>query len=78
MSENKSGTPQSGVRASGIVRSVTVSGLLLAVGLGLPFLTGPLKNIRSVVFPIPIPVPLFGLIFRCGDGGAVRFHPAAV
>ena len=48
MSENKSASRQSGVRASGIVSSVTVSGLLLAVGLVLPVLTGQLKNIGTM------------------------------
>lgn len=73
MSENKSASRQSGVRASGIVRSVTVSGLLLAVGLVLPFLTGQLKNIGSMLLPMHIPVLLCGLICGWRYGAAAGF-----
>lgn len=73
MSENKSASRQSGVRASGIVRSVTVSGLLLAVGLVLPFLTGQLKSIGSMLLPMHIPVLLCGLICGWRYGAAAGF-----
>ena len=73
MSENKSASRQSGVRASGIVRSVTVSGLLLAAGHVLPLLTGQLKNIVSMLLPMHTPVLLCGLICGWRYGAAVGF-----
>ena len=46
------------------VKLLTLSGLFLALGLLLPFLTGQIPNIGKMMLPMHIPVLLAG--FVCG------------
>lgn len=53
------------------VRKLTLSALFLALGLVLPFLTGQIKEIGSMLLPMHIPVLLCGLICGWPWGAAV-------
>ena len=46
------------------IRKTTVSAMLLAMGVALPFLTGQIKEIGDTLLPMHIPVMLCGLV--CG------------
>ena len=56
---------------------LTISGLCIALGLVLPFLTGQIPQIGSMLLPMHIPVFLCGLICGWQYGLAVGFHRAA-
>ncbi|MCR4936032.1 MAG: ECF transporter S component [Oscillospiraceae bacterium] len=53
------------------VRKLTLSALFLALGLVLPFLTGQIREIGSMLLPMHIPVLLCGLICGWPWGAAV-------
>ena len=53
------------------VRKLTLSAMFLALGLVLPFLTGQIKEIGSMLLPMHIPVLLCGLICGWPWGAAV-------
>lgn len=55
------------------IRNLTVSAMLLAVGLLLPFLTGQIPQIGSMLLPMHIPVLLCGLICGWQYGATVGF-----
>lgn len=59
--DNNAKTP---VKKSNPALNLTISAMLLAAGLLLPFLTGQLKTIGNMLLPMHIPVILCGLI--CG------------
>ncbi len=50
------------------VRKIVVSGLLLAMGIVLPFVTGQIPQIGSMLLPMHIPVLLCGYVcgWKCG------------
>lgn len=53
------------------VRKLTLSAMFLALGLVLPFLTGQIREIGSMLLPMHIPVLLCGLICGWPWGAAV-------
>ncbi len=53
------------------IRKLTLSGMFLAIGLALPFLTGQIPQIGSMLLPMHIPVLLCGLICGWQYGGVV-------
>jgi len=55
------------------MKKLSVSAMLFAVGLVLPFLTGQIKEIGNLLLPMHIPVLLCGLICGWKYGGAVGF-----
>ncbi len=55
------------------IRSLTLSAMFLALGLVLPFLTGQIPQIGSMLLPMHIPVLLCGLICGWHYGLAVGF-----
>ena len=55
------------------IKKMTLSAMLLAVGLVLPFLTGQIQQIGNMLLPMHIPVFLCGLICGWKYGGAVGF-----
>lgn len=55
------------------MKKLSVSAMLFAVGLILPFLTGQIKEIGNLLLPMHIPVLLCGLICGWKYGGAVGF-----
>lgn len=55
------------------LKSLTLAAMFLAAGLVLPFLTGQIQAIGSMLCPMHIPVLLCGLICGRRYGGAVGF-----
>lgn len=55
------------------IKKMTLSAMLLAVGLVLPFFTGQIQQIGNMLLPMHIPVFLCGLICGWKYGGAVGF-----
>lgn len=55
------------------VKNLTLSAMFLAMGLVLPFLTGQIPEIGSLLLPMHIPVFLCGLICGWQYGAAVGF-----
>lgn len=55
------------------VKNLTLSAMFLAVGLVLPFVTGQIQVIGSMLLPMHIPVLLCGLICGWQYGAAVGF-----
>lgn len=55
------------------MKKLSISAMLFAVGLVLPFLTGQIKTIGNMLLPMHIPVLLCGLICGWKYGGAVGF-----
>lgn len=53
------------------IRDLTLSAMFLAIGLVLPFLTGQIPQIGSMLLPMHIPVILCGLICGWQYGGLV-------
>lgn len=53
------------------IKNLTLSGMFLAIGLVLPFLTGQIQYIGNMLLPMHIPVLLCGLICGWKYGGAV-------
>ncbi len=53
------------------IKNLTLSGMFLAIGLVLPFLTGQIQQIGNMLLPMHIPVLLCGLICGWQYGGAV-------
>ena len=53
------------------IKKITLSAMFLAIGLVLPFLTGQIPEIGSMLLPMHIPVLLCGLICGWQYGGAV-------
>ncbi len=53
------------------ILNLTLSALLLAIGLVLPFLTGQIQQIGSMLLPMHLPVLLCGLLCGWQFGGAV-------
>jgi thiamine transporter ThiT len=56
-----------------LIRNLTLSAMFLAIGLVLPFLTGQIPQIGSMLSPLHIPVFLCGLICGWKYGLAVGF-----
>ena len=55
------------------VQNLTLAAMFLALGLVLPFLTGQIPEIGSMLLPMHIPVLLCGLICGWRHGLAVGF-----
>ena len=55
------------------VKNLTLSAMFLAIGLVLPFLTGQIPEIGSLLLPMHIPVFLCGLICGWQYGAVVGF-----
>ncbi len=55
------------------IKNITLSAMFLAIGLVLPFLTGQIPEIGSMLLPMHIPVLLCGLICGWQYGGVVGF-----
>lgn len=55
------------------IKKITLSGMFLAVGLVLPFLTGQIQIIGNMLLPMHLPVILCGLICGWQYGGIVGF-----
>lgn len=55
------------------VRKVTFSAMFLAIGLVLPFFSGQIPQIGSMLLPMHLPVFLCGMICGGGWGGIVGF-----
>lgn len=55
------------------IKKLTLSAMFLAIGLVLPFLTGQIQGIGSMLLPMHIPVLLCGLICGWQFGGIVGF-----
>ena len=55
------------------VKNLVLAAMLLAIGLVLPFLTGQIPQIGSMMLPMHLPVLLCGLICGWQYGGAVGF-----
>lgn len=55
------------------IRKLTISAMLLALGLVLPFLTGQIPRIGNMLLPMHIPVFLCGLICSWQYGAIVGF-----
>ncbi len=55
------------------IKNLTLSGMFLAIGLALPFLTGQIPQIGNMLLPMHIPVLLCGLICGWQYGGAIGF-----
>ncbi len=53
------------------IKNLTLSGMFLAIGLVLPFLTGQIPQIGNMLLPMHIPVLLCGLICGWQYGGAI-------
>lgn len=53
------------------IKNLTLSGMFLAIGLVLPFLTGQIQNIGNMLLPMHIPVLLCGLICGWQYGGTI-------
>lgn len=53
------------------IQNLTLSGMFLAIGLVLPFLTGQIPQFGNMLLPMHIPVLLCGLICGWQYGGAV-------
>lgn len=53
------------------IKNLTLSGMFLAIGLVLPFLTGQIQQIGNMLLPMHIPVLLCGLICGWKYGGAI-------
>ncbi|HBH95432.1 MAG TPA: ECF transporter S component [Ruminococcaceae bacterium] len=53
------------------IKNLILSGMLLAIGIVLPFLTGQIQQIGNMLLPMHIPVLLCGLICGWRYGGAV-------
>lgn len=53
------------------IKKLTLSAMFLAIGLVLPFLTGQIQVIGSMLLPMHIPVLLCGLICGWAYGGAI-------
>lgn len=53
------------------IKNLVLAAMFLAIGLLLPFLTGQLKNLGSMLLPMHIPVMLCGLICGWQYGAAV-------
>lgn len=53
------------------IRNLTLSGMFLAIGLVLPFLTGQIQHIGNMLLPMHIPVLLCGLICGWQYGGTI-------
>lgn len=53
------------------IKNLTLSGMFLAVGLVLPFLTGQIQQFGNMLLPMHIPVLLCGLICGWQYGGIV-------
>ena len=71
---NKTANPQNDRRALSIrVRKMTYAALFLAVALVLPFLTGQIPEIGSMLCPMHFPVLLCGFVCGWGWGLAVGF-----
>ncbi|MCC8043198.1 MAG: ECF transporter S component [Oscillospiraceae bacterium] len=60
-------------QAKGHTRKLTLSAMFLALGIVLPFLTGQIPQIGSMLLPMHIPVMLCGLICGWQYGLAVGF-----
>lgn len=54
-------------------KKLTTSAMMMALGLVLPFLTGQIPQIGSMLLPLHLPVLLCGLICGWGYGAAVGF-----
>ena len=55
------------------VKKMTISGILMALGLVLPFLTGQIQSIARWISPMHIPVLICGLTCGCWWGCGVGF-----
>lgn len=55
------------------VKNLTLAAMFLALGMVLPFLTGQIPQIGSMLLPMHIPVFLCGLICGWQYGGAIGF-----
>ena len=55
------------------IRRLVLSAMFLAIGLVLPFVTGQIPQVGSMLLPMHIPVLLCGLICGWGCGGLVGF-----
>ncbi|MET0017057.1 ECF transporter S component [Oscillibacter sp.] len=55
------------------IKNLTLAALLLALGIVLPFLTGQLPQVGSMLLPMHLPVLLCGLICGWQYGAAVGF-----
>ncbi len=55
------------------IRNLAVSAMLMAAGIVLPFLTGQIPQVGSMLLPMHIPALLCGLICGWQYGGAVGF-----
>ena len=64
-------------RSSVQIRKLTYSALYLAIALVLPFLTGQIPEIGSMLCPMHIPA-LLCLRLAVGTGGGICFPAAAV
>ncbi len=53
------------------IKNLTLSGMFLAIGLVLPFLTGQIQQIGNMLLPMHIPVLLCGLICGWQYGGTI-------
>lgn len=53
------------------IKKLSISGMLFALGLFLPFLTGQVPEIGNMLLPMHLPVMLCGLISGPAWGGAV-------
>lgn len=55
------------------IRRLVLAAMFLAIGLVLPFVTGQIPQVGSMLLPMHIPVLLCGLICGWGYGGLVGF-----
>lgn len=53
------------------IKNLTLSGMFLAIGMVLPFLTGQIQQIGNMLLPMHIPVLLCGLICGWQYGGII-------
>ncbi len=56
-----------------LTKKISISALMLALGMLLPFLTGQIPTIGSMLLPMHIPVLLCGFICGCQYGAVVGF-----
>ena len=55
------------------VRDLTLTALFIALGILLPFITGQLQSIGSMLLPMHLPVMIGGLILPLGNAAIIGF-----
>ena len=55
------------------VRDWTLTALFIALGILLPFITGQLQSIGSMLLPMHLPVMIGGLILPLGNAAIIGF-----